>query len=484
MFGHGQVEGFAEKYGMEYFRPYWDEAPDPYLIERHQREIFPLLKQRDLFSGIEHFLLLNFHTGKHQVNEDVFAYINGNRDTRALVVYHNKFGSTQGWIHFSVGFLDKTTGRIESKLLHEGLNLSIQPGQFIVFKDHTSNLEYIRSGDEVRRSGLYFALDAYEHHVFTEFRVLDDNADSQFSQLNQYLGGRGVPSIDEALQALMLSPILKPFKALVNKEELQTLYQVHLESRQEKPNSVVLKEHKEKFLNLLAAISDYIHRQGELDPIARDNQRGLDAILKLLVFDDHFPFPGSAKYQQIVHYIKGGNNNQPVTWFTLFLWNDLRLLGRVLTADDDFAAISRSLLEEWGLVRVVRAELEQLNLNHEMIYRTETILRLIIQHQNWVFAVPENATYGLVNAWFADEEIRSFLNINRYREKLWFNKEAFEALMWWMMTIALIRLSADPTISHTERVGRLFIAFEHINKILEAKEHSEYQVEKLLVGLK
>jgi hypothetical protein len=29
------------KYGMEYPRAYWDETPDEYLVQRHQREIFP-----------------------------------------------------------------------------------------------------------------------------------------------------------------------------------------------------------------------------------------------------------------------------------------------------------------------------------------------------------------------------------------------------------------------------------------------------------
>ena len=29
MFGHGQIEGFSEKYGMEFRRAYWDEQPDP-----------------------------------------------------------------------------------------------------------------------------------------------------------------------------------------------------------------------------------------------------------------------------------------------------------------------------------------------------------------------------------------------------------------------------------------------------------------------
>jgi len=43
MFGHGQIEGYAEKYGMEYYRPYWDETPDYYLIHRHETDVFPLV---------------------------------------------------------------------------------------------------------------------------------------------------------------------------------------------------------------------------------------------------------------------------------------------------------------------------------------------------------------------------------------------------------------------------------------------------------
>ena len=40
MFGHGQVEGFTEKYGMEYRRAYWEEQENTALISRHEREIF------------------------------------------------------------------------------------------------------------------------------------------------------------------------------------------------------------------------------------------------------------------------------------------------------------------------------------------------------------------------------------------------------------------------------------------------------------
>src|SRR6185436_13155452 len=43
MFVHCQIEGSTEKYGMEYRRAYAEETPDRWLIERHEREIFPLL---------------------------------------------------------------------------------------------------------------------------------------------------------------------------------------------------------------------------------------------------------------------------------------------------------------------------------------------------------------------------------------------------------------------------------------------------------
>ena len=86
MFGHGQIEGFSEKYGMEYRRAYWDEQPDSELVERHTHEIFPLLRRRYLFAGVENFLLYDFFTPEGTVNEDVFAYSNRVGDQRGLVL--------------------------------------------------------------------------------------------------------------------------------------------------------------------------------------------------------------------------------------------------------------------------------------------------------------------------------------------------------------------------------------------------------------
>src|SRR6516164_8366200 len=57
MFGHGQIEGFHEKYGMEYTRAYWDEQVDQHMVWQHEERIFPLMRRRRLFSGSTDFVL-------------------------------------------------------------------------------------------------------------------------------------------------------------------------------------------------------------------------------------------------------------------------------------------------------------------------------------------------------------------------------------------------------------------------------------------
>ncbi|MCA9514984.1 MAG: hypothetical protein KC635_08590, partial [Myxococcales bacterium] len=57
MIGHGQVEGLAEKYGMEYARPYEDERPDEGFMAYHERLLFPLFRRRWLFSQCDAFAL-------------------------------------------------------------------------------------------------------------------------------------------------------------------------------------------------------------------------------------------------------------------------------------------------------------------------------------------------------------------------------------------------------------------------------------------
>ena len=121
MFAHGQIEGFTEKYGMEYRYAKWDEQPDQELVRRHEREIFPLMKRRHLFAGVENFLLYDFFSPEGYVNENVFAYSNRSGDERVLVIYHNKYESARGWVRTSVAYSVKAEEGDRSQVDSEDL---------------------------------------------------------------------------------------------------------------------------------------------------------------------------------------------------------------------------------------------------------------------------------------------------------------------------------------------------------------------------
>ncbi|MFZ5887281.1 MAG: alpha-amylase family glycosyl hydrolase [Chloroflexota bacterium] len=190
MFGHGQIEGFREKYGMEFRKPKWDETPSEALIAAHEWKIFPLLHRRYLFADVEHFFLYDFYTPNGSVDENVFAYSNIHNDERGLVLYHNKFAETRGWIKTSAAYLDKATGDLRQKSLAEALGLPFEG--YVIFKDYVTHLEHIRSCEELWDKGLYVELNAYQHHVFMDWRFVDDE---RWREVYVALNGAGVESM-------------------------------------------------------------------------------------------------------------------------------------------------------------------------------------------------------------------------------------------------------------------------------------------------
>jgi hypothetical protein len=215
MIGHGQIEGFREKYGMEYRRAYWDEHPDEGLVAHHERIIYPLMRRRYLFADVENFLLYDVFTPEGHVNEDVFAYSNGpatgsGQAERALIVYHNKYAETRGWIKMSVGFMDKANNQIVQKTLGEGLNLRGGMNDYIIFRDVNSGLEFIRPSRELVEKGLYVELSAYKCHAFVDFKEVTD-VDGKWKAVHEALNGAGYWAIQAKFDE-MFKPVVEEVK--------------------------------------------------------------------------------------------------------------------------------------------------------------------------------------------------------------------------------------------------------------------------------
>jgi glycosidase len=214
MFGHGQLEGFREKYGMDYQRAKWDESPNDWLLARHEREIFPLLRSRHLTSGVERFAFYDFVTERGDVDEDVFAYSNGNERTRVLVVFHNAFKATRGRIRRAYG------RRAEE--LADALGLGDEKAPWFVFRDALSGLEYLRPTSALAQ-GFAWSLNAYETRVFTEFRAVEATAEAPYELFAIEHGNGGVPSVAHALRELRERAVHAPLRQALSKGHVDFL---------------------------------------------------------------------------------------------------------------------------------------------------------------------------------------------------------------------------------------------------------------------
>ena len=157
------------------------------------------------------FLLYDFAHDAGGTDENVFAYSNGSGAARSVVVYHNRYGETAGWIRDSAAYAVKDedgSKRLERRTLAEGLGLAdgAADDRWIAFREQRTSLEYLRSVAEVREHGLHVQLHAYDTRVFWELRELHDSAHI-WRRLAERLGGMGVPSLEDALREQQLGPV-------------------------------------------------------------------------------------------------------------------------------------------------------------------------------------------------------------------------------------------------------------------------------------
>ncbi len=484
MFGHGQVEGFSEKYGMEFRRAYWDEKPDLDLIERHKHEIFPLLHRRGLFAGVENFLLYDFFTPEGQVNEDVFAYSNGQGSERALVVYHNTFGDTRGWVRTSVGYSVKEPGgerMIIQRNLSEGLNLRADPRVFCIYRDISSELEFIRPSMDMVEKGMYLSLGAYEHHVFVDFREIKDDDWNSYRRLYEYLGGRGVPSIQATLQELLLQPVLQPFREIANPGYFRFLTDARLVEPSALLPKGLLDEAARKQSDLLAGIERMIGSAQRQAAILRDLRSGLRLALSLPVIESRFSFYSGKKVQQAVTYLLDGlkAHEGDASWAVVWGWMFLHDLGR-LNRIEGFEDQAVSWIDEWRLGAAFKDAVRGLGIDQGAADEALDLLKVLVSQQNWYIRSAHKNAGEILKEWLADAAIQRYLGVNRYNERLWFNHERFIRFIWWMNLLVLFQSMTGEKAGTSLMVEGMLRVQEMVRQWLAAEEVSGFEVKKLI----
>lgn len=213
MIGHGQIEGYREKYGMEYQRAYFDEKPNGWLIDQHERRIFPLLRKRYLFANVDNFNIYDCY-GPNGVEESVYAFVNGSGNERTLVLVNNRYERIYGTISVSAPKLKKNGG--ERKMvrtnLAENLNLNFGSRNYCLMDCFSDGLTYIIPSINLF-DGFSFGLNGYEARVFWNIREVEDT-DGCIEALHKEYGERGIKDINKAIAMMRLKPVYNVLESL------------------------------------------------------------------------------------------------------------------------------------------------------------------------------------------------------------------------------------------------------------------------------
>ena len=489
MLGHGQVQGFGEKYGMEFRRATLDERPDPWLVERHEREIFPLLHRRAWFAEAHDFLLYDLVTDAGHVDEHVLAYSNGSGRERSLVVYHTRFASTRGRLRRSAPYALKAADGSKKTIrrsLADGLGLPDDPAAFVMFRDARTGLEYLRACREIRERGLEISLDAYGTHVFWEFREVWDGVAGQWARLAARLAGAGVASLDEALAQLQLEPVHAPLREVF----ADGLTVAVIDGVASRPQLDELERRFAAFLGAIAAatgvdgdpgaIAAQVRTRAErafvgMAPSAEDAERAAAAAA-----DARRGTSGKAKAPVPVD--EPGLDRRDRA--TLLAWLTLSRTGALATRGRP-AATTLAWYDELRLPGALVAGLHDTGFEEGEAWSITDRVRVLL-------ALPRPSAIGgpvrtadarLLKAWLATDSVRVAIGLNTWEGVEYLDRDRLVDLLGWAVRLDAIESEGDDAPEATVRPAKAGAQPGLVARLAATADAAGYRTDRLLARL-
>lgn len=496
MFGHGQVEGFTEKYGMEFRRAYWHETPDQQMVARHQREIAPLLRRRRLFCDVRHFVLYDLIHPRDYVDENVFVYSNRHGDERALVVYNNAYAPTRGRIHTSaaVNFGSAEDRDLRRLSLGEALGLRDDAGVFYLFRDARDGLHYIRRGASLAHEGMYFELAGYQYHVFLDFEEIVDT-DHVWSRVCDRLNGRGVPDIERVFRETVLAPMLETFRLVLNPRTLTDFTRSLREPDRQAPVRRALIKALRMYLDVAESESGIAI---DAEPALRMADRDLAAIQRIAPETGVTPVAAegpasSAEARASASSTESRDAEQvaeqdqeraevlfwriPVTWALTRHLEGMLGLG----AMSDYGA---GWMDHWLLTTPIRQAYTELGRSEAEAHDDSHLIMLLVRHTASLLAAYDEEPAHFLEEILEDDISRAYLGVNEHEGRYYVRKEPFEAAMQWLRLTAAVAIHAEDGLEETERRALVASRERCVEAAIRAAEASGYDIGGMLDRLR
>ena len=471
MFGHGQIEGFHEKYGMEYRAARLSETPDEGLVDRHRKLIFPLLRRRALFTEVEKFTLYEFVTGTG-VSQSVFAYSNRRDGEGALVIYNNSPDPVTGALRRSHPYREGgPSSPLRRRTIGEALEIPDNPRRWLIMRRHDQNLEFIHNCRELVRRGLAVELAGYECRVYLDLRVVTDDETGSYRQIAEKLNSSGAAAVENEIELLGMEPLHAAFARALDTSVIAVFREAIRHRRLPSQGFRAGWETEYRaFLNEAFPASE------DSPPPGTPLLRLADSALHIATMD----LPAGKQHEDKLAgyrgYLQRGLEMRVEAPAVLAAW--------CLTEDLNGGAEtpstrerSRSLIDQMQLARPLRAAFTVSGLSAEKADYAVTLVKLLTTEGDWFEGLVSTGANAFLTRQLHREEIQRFLLFNRYNSVLWFSKDRFEDLLWWFFCVAAIAL-ANPAAEEVQpRLEELFLL---VDRWLELEEQSGYRVSELV----
>ncbi|ADK79422.1 alpha-amylase family glycosyl hydrolase [Sediminispirochaeta smaragdinae] len=466
MFGHGQIEGFREKYGMEFRKAYLSEEPDRMLIERHEREIFPLTRIRSLFAEVEHFNFYDFHETEGRVNENVFVWSNKKGEERAIVAYNNCYQSSTGSFSESVPVnRRRENGRRElvTGFLAANLDFTSDDNWFLIFQEQRSGLWFIRENKNLFGEGFGLILAGYQSQLFLNFREVYDSL-GIYRYLCEKLGGSGTKDIERMEKELRAAPVREPFRRLLSKERIA---QVEDSFRSGDSSLLTLLDDTiEDYRAFLAGC----RQVGYGDAITAAEEEYRDQMIRLDLLlacktEEEPSLPSGAE-----GYLLRGLSIAPEAAVVLYAKALLTPLWRLLDSKAEKAGTfalcdAAEAIEELLLPELFDEALLAVGVAEPFLPELRLLISLLPRLENWTRLTLQGSPAERLKQILSIPEVARYCGINEYEGIRWYGGESLQQLFWYLAVLAMPDDRA--------------LGYEIVRRWHVAEEEADYRLDQL-----
>jgi hypothetical protein len=321
-------------------------------------------------------------------------------------------------------------------------------------------------------------LDGFKYHVFLDFREIQDNDYGHYRQLTSYLGGRGVPSIDQALKETFLSPVHEPFLHIIDSNFLKDFTDLTLS--QDKQNKIIRmleEKYQKSLIEFLSRVQEYVSTNADILKIVNNIISKFRYLIQINEITTFLEIKPTTKTKTALNFLK---NNAPSPSL-LLIWLSVAEIGKL--QDESYSRIiSLSWLDEVLLSKLIEQCFLQEGFDDYNSNRRILLIKILTLAPNWLEDYDKNPG-AAIKALFQYQEVQKYLRVNQYQETFYFHYESFIELLAAFYSTAILSMSLLKKVDKAKIKKRLVGWYSRIDEIIKFANDNNCKVDPTIEAI-